>query len=131
MTRIEEATYGPTNPSVPPDGIQRYGSVIGLDPEKEQAYRVLHANAWPGVVARLKLSNIQNYSIYIAEIEDKKYLFSYFEYVGSDFEADMRAMADDAETQRWWQETDPCQIVLNRVAEAERWKPLEQVFWMA
>ena len=131
MTDTEKAMYGPTNPREAPDGIQRYASVIGLKPEKEQVYRELHANAWPGVIARLKQSNIHNYSIYIAEIEQTRYLFSYFEYSGDDLEKDSQAMAEDAETQRWWKETDPCQFILNDVADNERWKPVEQVFWMA
>ena len=131
MDKGEQASYGPTNARVSPDGIERYCSVIGLNLEKEQAYRTLHANAWPAVVSRLRQSNIQNYSIHIAEIDDKKYLFSYFEYVGDDFDRDMQAISNDEATQRWWRQTDPCQLVLDGTAAGERWKPLEQVFWMA
>lgn len=46
--------YGITNPS-PEDQaampIKRFGSVIGLNPEKEQYYRELHANVWPSIIA--------------------------------------------------------------------------------
>ena len=35
-------------------------------------------------------------------------MFSYFEYVGEDYEADMAKMAADPATQRWWTHTHPC-----------------------
>jgi len=93
--------FGKTNPSAEQKKhvrLKRFGSVIGLDPEKEQYYRELHADVWPTIVDRIRQSNIQNYSIYVTEIRGQKYLFSYFEYVGTDLEADMKAMADDPET---------------------------------
>ena len=37
------------------------------------------------------------------------YLFSYFEYVGDDFAADMANMAADPTTQKWWAVCKPCQ----------------------
>jgi L-rhamnose mutarotase len=119
---------GPTNPEVPADGVQRFGSVIELDPGMEARYRELHADVWTGVLARLRESHVRNYSIYIAELAGRKYLFSYFEYTGSDFEADMRAIAADPETRRWWRETDPCQIRLPDAPPGSQWTPLERVF---
>ena len=61
---------------------------------------------------QLKACHVQNYSIYEKEIDGKLYLFSYLEYTGHDFDADMKKMAADPETQRWWKETDPCQSPL-------------------
>jgi L-rhamnose mutarotase len=124
--------YGPTNPSPEQKKnmpVKRFGSVIGLDPEKELYYRELHAGAWPTVLARIRKSNIRNYSIYVTEIKGQNYLFSYFEYVGADLEADMRAMADDPETQRWWKETEPCQIQLPGRHPGANWRDMEMVFF--
>jgi L-rhamnose mutarotase len=124
--------YGPTNPSAQQAQsmpIKRFGSVIGLKPENEQYYRELHANAWPAVLDRIRKSNIQNYSIYVTEINGQKYLFSYFEYVGTDLEADMKAMAEDPETQRWWKETGPCQIQLPGRQPGAHWSEMEMVFF--
>src|SRR5579859_7064672 len=87
--------------------VRRYGSVTGLKPEKLAYYKQLHANAWPGVLKRIEECNIQNYSIYLQKIDSNYYLFSYFEYVGNDFDADMQKMAADTTTQRWWRETGP------------------------
>jgi L-rhamnose mutarotase len=125
--------FGKTNPSAGQKKhlrLKRFGSVIGLDPEKEQYYRELHADAWPTIVDRIRKSNIRNYSIYVTEIRGHKYLFSYFEYVGTDLEADMKAMADDPETQRWWKETDPCQIQLPDHRHGANWSDMEMVFFM-
>lgn len=108
--------------------VMRVGQVIGLRPEKKDYYIQLHANTWPGVLKRIRDSNIRNYSIYLAELEGKLYLFSYFEYVGDDFDADMAKIAADPETQRWWKETDPCQIRLPDTPEGKWWKPIPEVF---
>ena len=108
---------------------QRYGMVIGVKPEKLDYYKELHANAWPGVNKQIRKSNIQNYSIFLTQLDDSKwYLFAYFEYTGDDFEADMKKMAEDEETIRWWKETDPCQIPLENRQEGEWWKKMEEVY---
>ena len=127
------AVFGNTNPS-PEDiekmPVKRFGSVIGLNKEQEVYYRQLHAEVWDGVINRIKASNIRNYSIYITEIEGKNYLFSYFEYTGEDYESDMKAMADDESTKRWWKETDPCQFQLPSRKEGDQWSSMEMVFFM-
>lgn len=108
--------------------VQRYGSVIGLRPEKRDEYMRLHEAVWPGVLKRIKDCHIRNYSIYLAEIEGKQYLFSYFEYTGADFAADMAKMAADPTTQEWWRQTDPCQFPLPNRAEGEWWMRLPEAF---
>jgi L-rhamnose mutarotase len=55
-------------------------------------------------------------------------LFSYFEYMGTDFAADMAKMAADPATKRWWLLTDPCQEPLPDRAPGEWWSPMEEVF---
>jgi L-rhamnose mutarotase len=78
---------------------------------------------------KLKECNIRNYSIYLQEVEKGKfYLFSYFEYTGDNFEADMGKMAADPTTQKWWKETDPCQIPIPTRGEKEFWSQMEEVF---
>jgi L-rhamnose mutarotase len=112
-----------------PARIERYGMVVGIKPEKIDEYKRLHAAAWPGVLAKIKECHIRNYSIYLREIEKGQYLlFSYFEYTGDDFAADMAKMAADPETQRWWRETDPCQSPIPTRGEKEFWSRMEEVF---
>lgn len=108
---------------------KRFGSVTGLKPEKIGYYKQLHANAWPAVLKKIKECNIRNYSIYFKKIDSSYYLFSYFEYTGNNFDGDMKKMADDPNTQRWWKETDPCQLPLAELKGTGKiWSPMEEVF---
>jgi len=113
----------------PAERVERYGMVIGVKPDKIDYYKNLHAAVWPGVLARIKECHIRDYSIYLREVEKGQFLlFSYFEYTGDDFAADMAKMAADPETRRWWQETDPCQSPIPTRGEKEFWSRMEEVF---
>ena len=113
----------------PDETVQRFGSVIGVKAEKLDYYKELHANAWPGVLEKIRKCNIRNYSIYLHRLDDGNYyLFSYFEYTGKDFKGDMARMAADPLTQKWWKETDPCQFAVKHRAEGEWWANMEEVF---
>ncbi len=110
--------------------MQRYGMVIGVKAEKIDEYKKLHAAVWPDVLAMIHECNMRNYSIHLCKMPDgKHYLFSYFEYVGTDFDADAAKMAADSTTQRWWDECMPCQEPLPDIAEGEWWAPMEEVFY--
>jgi len=102
------------------------GMVIGLDAERIAEYKALHADVWPEVLDRLKRSHIHNYSIFLREPENL--LFGYWEYGGTDFSADMQAIADDPGTQRWWSVCSPCQRPLATRAPGEHWAMMEHVF---
>jgi L-rhamnose mutarotase len=123
--------FGPSNPApIPSDqpGLKRYGSIVGLNPEKEKLYRELHAAVWPEVVAATQKANITNYNIYVTEIEGRRYLVSTFEYTGTDPAADFASIAQDATTRdKWWPITDGCQFRLPGTPEGEQWRPMEQV----
>jgi L-rhamnose mutarotase len=107
----------------------RYGSVIGLRADKISEYKKLHAAIWPAVAKAVKESNIRNYSIYLRKLPDgKHYLFSYFEYVGDDFQADMERLAANSEVKRWWSVTDACQEPLADRGKGEWWGAMEEVF---
>jgi L-rhamnose mutarotase len=107
--------------------IQRVASVIRLVPEKEAAYRELHAEVWPGVLDTLRKNGVTNYSIFLRD----GVLFSYLEYVGEDYEASMARIGDDPTTKEWWEFTDPCQRPVDSAAPGEWWAPLEEVFHLA
>jgi L-rhamnose mutarotase len=104
--------------------VTRYGTVIKVKPEKLEEYKALHANPWPGVNKMIRECNIRNYSIYYRD----GYLFSYFEYTGIDFEADMQKMAADSLTQAWWKLTDPCQEPVETAGEGVWWADMEEVY---
>ena len=104
--------------------MKRYGMVIRLKPEMVDAYKHLHANTWPGVLQRISESNIRNYSIFLRD----GYLFSYYEYIGDDYEADIAKIAADPVTQAWWKLTDPCQEPMEGSGEGQWWAEMEEVF---
>ena len=109
----------------------RYGMVIGLRPEKAEEYIRLHAAVWPDVLKMIQECNIRNYSIYLRKLDDgRQYLFSYFEYYGADFAADMAKMAADPTTQRWWELCEPCQQPLEDRKSNEWWAGMQEVFHM-
>jgi L-rhamnose mutarotase len=108
---------------------QRFAWITGLKPEKAEYYRQLHARPWPAVNQMIKECHIRNFSIYEREIEGKTYLFAYLEYTGKDFDADMKKMAADPETVRWWKETDPCQSPLpDAAAKGKIWADTKEVY---
>jgi L-rhamnose mutarotase len=109
--------------------VKRYGSVIGLRPDKICEYKRLHAAAWPEILAMIAACNIRNYSIFLRKLPDgNHYLFSYFEYTGTDFAADMAKMAADPKTREWWSHCEPCQVPLPDRAEGDWWADMEEVF---
>ena len=109
--------------------MKRYGSVIGLRADKLDEYKRLHAAVWPEVLAMIARCNIRNYSIFLRKLPDgNHYLFSYFEYTGEDFAADMAKMAADPKTREWWTHCIPCQLPLDDRADGEWWADMEEVF---
>jgi L-rhamnose mutarotase len=104
--------------------MQRLGSVLRLRPGKLEEYRLLHAAVWPGVLDRITACHIRNFSIYHRD----GWLFSYFEYHGTDLAADMARMAADPVTQEWWKVCSPCQDPLPDRTPGEWWASMEELF---
>ena len=105
--------------------IVRFGQIGRLKPDMIERYETLHAATWPGVLAMITECNLRNYSIFRMGEE----VFSYFEYVGDDYEADMAKMAADPETQRWWDETHPCFAVYDEDHNAPIYLDMKQIFF--
>ncbi|ONI40638.1 L-rhamnose 1-epimerase [Candidatus Epulonipiscium fishelsonii] len=104
--------------------MKRFGQIIKVKPDKLEDYKYHHANPWPQIDAMIKACNIQNYSIYYKD----GYLFSYYEYVGNDYEADMEKMAQDPKTQEWWALVKPFQTPLETRKDGEWWADMEEVY---
>lgn len=110
---------------------QRYAWVTGLKTGKAAHYEALHAHSWPGVNQTIKACHIQNFSIHECDINGQLYLFASLEYTGTNFNADMKRMSDDPETQRWWKETDPCQSPLpDAAAKGKIWTDTKEVYFL-
>ena len=104
--------------------MKRFGQIIRVKPGALEDYKRYHANAWPGVLDKIRDCNISNYSIYHKD----GLLFAYMEYNGDDFAADMEKMAADPTTQEWWAIMKPLQDPLPTRAEGEWWADMEEVF---
>ena len=83
----------------------RFGSLIKLKPEYEERYIILHKHTFSGVLDRIRKSNIRNYSIFLRA----GMLFSFFEYIGNDYDGDIAEIGRDKVTKEWWKLTDPMQ----------------------
>ena len=104
--------------------MQRHGSVLKIMPEKLEEYKLYHKSVWPEVLEMIEKCNIRNYSIYHKD----GYLFSYFEYLGDDFEGDIERMSEHPRTQEWWAVMKPMQVPLSTKKEGEWWAEMEEVF---
>lgn len=107
--------------------MKRMGHVIKLNAETKPEYLRLHRETWPEILAIIARAGIRNYSIFLREPEDL--LFSYWEYHGQDYDADMAVLAAEPCMKDWWAITDAMQTRLESAGEDEHWAPMEHVFF--
>ena len=79
---------------------------------------------------------LRSASIYPKDLGSKKALEDYVGHIEhvdgqSDFAADMRAMAADPETKRWWALMEPMQQKWPSAADHEWWSTMTEVFHCA
>lgn len=104
----------------------RMGMVIGVKPERVAEYKALHAEPWPEMDAALKQANIHQYSIFLKEPENL--LFGVWDYLGTDYEGDMKRLGEKAVTISWLALTDPCQSPLASARQGEWWSFMDCVY---
>lgn len=108
--------------------MERMGFVIKIKPEQLAEYKRVHAEVWPEVLDKIRDCNIRNYSIFLREPENL--MFGYYEYHGTDHDADMERMAEDLKTQEWWVLCKPMMEPLETRAAGEFWASMDQIFLM-
>ena len=105
----------------------RVGMVIKIKPEYIEEYKKLHADDNPGVRDLLTQANMQNFSIFLHQLDDGNwYEFGYYEYTGDDIEADMEKLSKHPRNIEWLEICDPMQIPLEG---HEGWAEMEQVYY--
>jgi L-rhamnose mutarotase len=110
----------------PKASVKRVGMVIRIKPGKIADYKRLHADSNPGVRDLLAKANIRNFSIFLRQLDDGQYyLFGYYEYTGSNYDADMAKLAAEPRNKEWLLVTDPMQIPLKG---EKTWSMMEQVY---
>ena len=106
--------------------VKRIGMVIGIKPDKISAYEALHAASHAGVRDLLDKYHMHNFSIYINKLDNGQYyLFGYYEYTGSDYEADMAKLAQEPRNKEWLKVTDSMQLPL---PGEKSWTKMQEVF---
>jgi L-rhamnose mutarotase len=65
--------------------MKRIGTLMKLKPGAEEDYVKIHNEIWDEVVKAAHEANMRNYTVF--RVND--YLFSYYEYIGENFDADM------------------------------------------
>ena len=103
----------------------KFGQIGKLKPEKIEEYIELHAATRHGVLTTITECNLRNYSIFI----QGDLLFSYYEYIGEDYDADMAKMAADPVTQDWWKCTHPCFEKYAIDPGSEFYHDMKQIFY--
>lgn len=94
-----------------------------LKPEKVEDYVTLHKNAWPELLEVISESNIHNYSISVRGTQ----VFTFYEYTGHDYDADMKKLDENPIMQEWWKFSKPC--FLNHDKQ-EYYEDLEEIFYL-
>ena len=104
--------------------MRRFGQILGIRPDRVGEYKRFHARIWPEIESAIRAHHIRNYSIFLWE--DK--LFAYYEYVGQDYEADMRGIAASPRMREWWDIMEPMQDPVPTRKKGEWWAEMEEVF---
>ena len=92
--------------------MQRKGMIIGLNADKVEDYKRLHAAVWPEVLAKISDCNItQLLDLPEGAGEPDVHLLRVSR--ARDYAADMAKMAADPKTQEWWAVCMPCQEPLD------------------
>jgi L-rhamnose mutarotase len=104
--------------------MQRIGQVIGIKPEHLARYIQMHDECWPEIVAANTACNIHNYTIFLYN----DLLFSYGEYMGTDYAADMARLAASPRMQEWWALMSPMQQPVPERQPGEHWARLRAVY---
>ncbi|KAF8327867.1 rhamnose mutarotase [Cantharellus anzutake] len=127
------------------DSGRRICQVIELKANSLEEYKKIHAHVWPSVLATLQRAHIVDYSIhflptppYLPNGEREGVdaiaglLIATFKYVGDNFDEDMKMVAGDADTRRWWGITDRMQNSVIGGATGSRdgpwWFDCDEVF---
>ena len=100
--------------------------VIGVRPEKIDEYKALHADSNPGVRDLLSKYHMENFSIFLHQIDGKWYEFGYYEYTGDDYEGDMAKLDAEPRNKEWLKVCDPLQLPLSGEAS---WAVMGQVYY--
>ena len=103
--------------------MQRFCLYARLKSDKVDEYATLHRNCWEEIRRIIKECNITHYSISLRG-ED---VYTYYEYVGEDYDADMKKMESYPIMWEWWSHTRPCFVGHE---EGKYYEDMSEVFFL-
>lgn len=101
--------------------MKRIATITKLKPDQKEEYISLHEKIWKDVVGIGHAANQRNFTIFSCG----DYLFSYFEYIGEDYDTDMLNKKAQPVIQKWAKTTAE---YLDDVVEGTRIIELEEVW---
>ena len=106
---------------------RRVGMVIKIKEDQIEEYKRIHGDNYHGVRDLLNKYNMHNFSIFLHQLEDGNYYeFAYYEYMGNDFEEDMKQLAAEPRNIEWLKVCDAMQIPLEGY---KSWAEMETIYY--
>ena len=103
--------------------MKRYGFIGYLKPEMKDAYIEAHKKIPERIAELIRDCNIRDYGIFCGGDT----LFTYYEYIGTDYDADMKKMAADAGNKKWWDFV--CPMFNISKTSGECWSEIPCIFY--
>lgn len=104
--------------------MKKIGQVCGITLENAEKYIEYHNNVPKEIRELIRECNIRNYRIFYRN----GLLFSYYDYIGENYEEDMRKMAENADNQKWWDLVRPIMSPLADRKKDEFWADMDLIF---
>lgn len=104
--------------------MKKIGQICSISPENAVKYIEYHKNIPQEIRKLIRDCNVRNYRIYYRN----GILFTDFDYIGDDYEADMLKMARDPDNQKWWNLVKPLMSPLPDRKNGEFWADMELIF---
>jgi L-rhamnose mutarotase len=105
--------------------MERVCFLLQVKPERLEEYKERHRAVWPEMLAALRETGWQNYSLFL---RDDGLLVGYFE--TPDYQAALAGMAERDVNARWQREMAPFFVDLDGRRPDEGFLRLEQVFYL-
>lgn len=81
--------------------LKRIGRVIEIKPDSLSACRAMLEEENPAIRDLLKKHQMRNFSMFLSQLGNRWFVFSYCEYAGRDYKADLDALGKNTAYQEW------------------------------
>lgn len=106
--------------------MKRIGVLTKIKPGMLEKYTKMHAEIWDDVVRIGHEHNTRNFTIFFDERTG--YMFSYFEYIGNDYEADMKEKNSKPIIKEWQAMCRECFAPVDDSADGPLQAPLREIW---